>query len=572
MINKILSLFLLLQATASLAVAQYGQYKVGYEPNTNTWYHTTVAGTKGPSLMVQSFPQGPFDFNVLVEIISSDRMRRSQFTCTSCLFPYTVQTVMDTTGAMAFYNWGPGLISMAPFSQFTTIDSLSFGGNITDFHPTNPNNGWAILANSHKNYLFRKQNGAWSLNPVLTKDQPNTPFHYSLWGFTIAALLGLLYVHYRCRQLRQQIAANIERLTEENALLTKSEKPLSLSDEDLLGFSSIEAAITRIIRNPQLELPMAIVISGTWGSGKSSMMNRIRQSLQQPPLDRRFMTTWFNAWHVQNEASLLNTFLLKIIGAYEFHYKFYSPFRVRLAWSRYSKLPFWKKLGFGFAAFLILPFLLLIILQILPVSNPRSLDWVDSYCVTLSNIFRQLGNFTPGMLTPVGASLLIVFSLVFLNRQFVPSGLSAFFELLPKNNFSLEVEKQDTGSREKFRQQYWQIMEAGRKDTRLVVFIDDLDRIEGDKILELLEGINFISDVASRPEDISPMPPNTIFILGMYTQEVARQVGAQLNKVNQSSIPDQALGALYIEKMVQLIVPVPFDSDNQEKLKRLYEN
>jgi hypothetical protein len=89
--------------------------------------------------------------------------------------------------------------------------------------------------------------------------------------------------------------------------------------------------------------------------------------------------------------------------------------------------------------------------------------------------------------------------------------------------------------------------------------------------LELLEGINFISDIASRPPEAGSTLPNTIFVLGMHTREVARLVGSQLNKINGAQSTPEQSGMLYIEKMTQLVVTVPFDSDNSEQLKKLYE-
>jgi len=157
----------------------------------------------------------------------------------------------------------------------------------------------------------------------------------------------------------------------------------------------------------------------------------------------------------------------------------------------------------------------------------------------------------------------------------MPTGLSAFFELLPKNSFRLDAEAAAPGYREKFKKEYWEIVDAGRKDKRLVVFIDDIDRISGDKILELLEGINFISDIASRPNGTSREAPNTIFILGMYMAEVSKNLGKQLEKINGTDNSDSvragSLGSRYLEKMIQLIVPVPFDTTN-EKINYLYEN
>ena len=55
------------------------------------------------------------------------------------------------------------------------------------------------------------------------------------------------------------------------------------------------------IRNPQTEPPVTIAVTGPWGSGKTSLMNILRDLLREH--DAR--PVWFNAWHHQKEEHLL---------------------------------------------------------------------------------------------------------------------------------------------------------------------------------------------------------------------------------------------------------------------------
>ncbi|PWV56132.1 P-loop NTPase fold protein [Chitinophaga sp. S165] len=437
---------------------------------------------------------------------------------------------------------------------------------------------YAIVENYGKNYLMKYANGRFQLHPLLNKVALKGTVLMQLMNCVVLTMMisVLVYVFYRTANDKKKILELVDSSREENALQTKSEKPVGTEDEDLLGFHSLEECIVRVMRNTELELPLTMVISGTWGSGKSSMMNRIKEKLEgDKKMRRRFLTTWFNAWHVQGETNLLSSFLLNIVGCYEqrYDYGFFSFFRMKLAYIRFLQLSVLKKFIFGFSIAIVVPFVLLLIVKSLGISEERS-SVIYEYCTSLKHIFSfdSKGGFGFHTLTPIGAGVLIIFSIFFLNKQFMPAGLSAFFELLPRNNFVLEAEKMEPGSRSKFKKEFWEIMEAGEKGTRLVVFVDDLDRISGDKILELIEAINFISDVASKPPGSKLKSPNIIFVLGMYTAEVTRNVGVQLKKVNDANMPAETLGALYVEKMVQLIVPVPFDSSNKEKLRKLYEN
>jgi hypothetical protein len=527
-------------------------------PDTTKWDHLSLGyDQKKQVFFYEAARQG-----ILFSRWAIDAMK-PQLDLDTAQFPAT-QLLIDTAGLAVYYGNGPFI------QQGKNLDSIPQGGVIRALAMQDNRPSLVIVQNFGNNYLFQNKGSGWSLNPVMTIDHSLDWWVVYFFIATFFAFWLMIYCYVASRRLRiRLIQPIVERTT---PLLTKSERPLGRGDDDLLGFSAVESAITRIIRNPLLDLPMTIVISGNWGSGKSSMMNRIRESLQHRKLRRRFMTSWFNAWHLQGEANLLNTFLLNIIDCYERSYSGISAFRLKIAVSRYMRLHFWKKLAFGFALALLAPFLLLLVAKVLPGGDSHKWDWLGGYCKTITGIFFNSGGWDKKIVEPIGAGLLILLSIIFVNRQFIPAGLSTFFQLLPHEDLKLDVEKADIGSREKFRQQYWEIMGAAKKGVRLVIFIDDLDRIAGDRILELLEGINFISDIASRPPDAGKTIPNTIFVLGMYTKEVARLVGTQLNKVNSSDLPPEQLGMLYIEKMVQLIVPVPFDSSDKEKLQRLYEN
>lgn len=476
-------------------------------------------------------------------------------------FHFTKQFI-DNSGKSVYFGGGPFI------QQGTSIDSIPMGGIIRSLSLRGNRPTLAILYNNGINYLVEKKENSWIINPVVTLETKYKNIQAALSIPVAACMIFIVWWRKRCLDIHASIKIRME----PNELVTKTEKPLTLQDEDLLGFAAIEEAITRIIRNPAVGMPMTIVVNGSWGSGKSSIMNRVREGLQQRQHKGRFMTTWVNAWHIQGEKSLLNSFLLNIIQCYERFYTPVSPFRIRIALARYMRLPFWKKFAFGFAAAMVTLFIFSLFLQVIPHGLRVRLGWIGTYCAGIHSVLNSGKGLTTDLFTPLGIVVLLILSVLFVKKQYIPAGLSTFFELVPHDSLSLDVEKDEIGSREKFRQEYWEIVAAGTKGTIVVVFIDDIDRTSGDKILELLEGINFISDTASRPPSAMEVEPNTIFVLGMDTREVARLVGSQLKKVNGSEESAEVLGARYIEKMVQLVVPVPFDSDDKEKLKRLYEN
>lgn len=68
-----------------------------------------------------------------------------------------------------------------------------------------------------------------------------------------------------------------------------TDKPTSTLNEDAFGIQQYIAGLNEFII--ECYTPMTIAIQGDWGSGKTSMMNMIREQLGD-----RVITTWFNTW------------------------------------------------------------------------------------------------------------------------------------------------------------------------------------------------------------------------------------------------------------------------------------
>jgi len=56
--------------------------------------------------------------------------------------------------------------------------------------------------------------------------------------------------------------------------------PITTSEEDRLNMRSFEQALSNFIR--YTNTPMTIAIQGEWGSGKTSLMNRLSEQLCSP--------------------------------------------------------------------------------------------------------------------------------------------------------------------------------------------------------------------------------------------------------------------------------------------------
>jgi photosystem II stability/assembly factor-like uncharacterized protein len=87
-----------------------------------------------------------------------------------------------------------------------------------------------------------------------------------------------------------------------------SDRPLGLDDPDPLDFKTIARGLSRFLRNKNTRPPLTIAVTGEWGSGKSTLMNMLREDLMK----WGFRPIWFNAWHHQTEEHFLASLLESI--------------------------------------------------------------------------------------------------------------------------------------------------------------------------------------------------------------------------------------------------------------------
>lgn len=460
------------------------------------------------------------------------------------------------------------------------LDSIRNAYGIAGLFPVNDTLMYAMIDNGdhgvyQKSFYIAKKKGraGWQTVPVVVRENGHRPWlrNSILWvAGSLLYLAVMLFILFRRK-------AKLIRMIQEGGqevqdLKLRADRPL---DKNQLAEGDMKQAITAIadvIANRNTPLPMTIAINGAWGSGKSSIMNCIRQMLEENK-DQRFITTWFNAWHQESESSLLNAFLLKVIRRCEQPFfrkniwdSFFASvkFRTRLATTRFVKQPGYRKILTGFTVVLFAAVILDLCVS-LYYMNPKH-EWraADLHLLGHTIDWRNLFSIT-NVTTSVITVLLPIVSFFFLQSEKSPT-LGAFANIIYKKNFALDAEKKVPDMREKFRTEYWEIMGA-LGDKTLIVFIDDLDRVGGKKIFEMLEALNFISDVTSKPDDSQQESFRAVFVLGLYVDQVAENLGSYLidskETIASSYNNDPSkLGLQYLEKMIQLNVPVPLSPND----------
>ncbi len=116
----------------------------------------------------------------------------------------------------------------------------------------------------------------------------------------------------------------------------KYQTPEVLHDAPLTGskradfhFDDFAATFARLVASPNTETPLAIGINGAWGSGKTSLLLRVKDMLDNPLDDkgkhrfaedeenkfRQCKTVWFDAWKYNDEDELLVALVRVILQA-----------------------------------------------------------------------------------------------------------------------------------------------------------------------------------------------------------------------------------------------------------------
>jgi photosystem II stability/assembly factor-like uncharacterized protein len=327
-----------------------------------------------------------------------------------------------------------------------------------------------------------------------------------------------------------------------------NDKPLAVAEADRLGCAPLAHGIARFLGNPKTEPPLTIAITGRWGSGKSSLMNLVAEGVKRYD----YRPVWFNAWHYQSEEHLLPAILESIRSdAVPRWWTFRGlEFRMRLLLVRGMKN--W------------LPALAILAVFVTTAAYfMRDPGAVRQFAENLTNLgAAKNGQFFES----AGLLLSTLFSLVVVVRSLNAFGVSG---TKITSFLSGSVRLADAGGKTGFRHQFAQAFgEVTRAlgNTRLVLFIDDLDRCHSDHVLSVLECINFL--VTSG---------DCFVIAGMDRVRVERCVAVRFEEESKTAGADEespaANGAVdamhyaqrYLEKLLNIEVPVPRPEPEQSR-------
>lgn len=184
---------------------------------------------------------------------------------------------------------------------------------------TDGQHGWVVGSGGTILATVDGGNHWWSA-PAPYRRWP-APWYYLSWLVSGLLLWPVLGRRVSTPPVRKSIAD-----------MAASDRPIDSLAEDRLDFRPIVKGLTRFLRNRHTEPKLVIAVTGRWGTGKSSLMGLLRNTLH----DEGFCPVWFNAWHHQKEeqflASLLHGLRREAVPGWFSLGGFW--FRLQLLWQR----------------------------------------------------------------------------------------------------------------------------------------------------------------------------------------------------------------------------------------------
>ncbi|NCC35155.1 MAG: hypothetical protein EOM24_24555 [Chloroflexia bacterium] len=90
--------------------------------------------------------------------------------------------------------------------------------------------------------------------------------------------------------------------------------------EDELGFGASVAALVEVVGGAELrDTPLTVGIYGPWGSGKTSMMRMMYQTLDDRTRHPGVLPIWFDAWRYAQSEALWRALLISVVEEIRTH-------------------------------------------------------------------------------------------------------------------------------------------------------------------------------------------------------------------------------------------------------------
>lgn len=289
----------------------------------------------------------------------------------------------------------------------------------------------------------------------------------------------------------EQVLSRIERDTPPRPTERPSPEPIAYNDlpggSDELGFRDYAVAFANIITNPKVQPPLTIGIYGDWGTGKTFLMQKIAEEVQNiqanaPRLRHdsspaKVILIDFDAWAYNAADVLWPALMQKIFKSIEDQL---GP--VGTAWFTVAR-------NIARNGQRLLRRILYLTLLIAAVAIPLYFVLVELGFDALASLVPFLG--LP-ILVRVGRDLAALLATT-QSRQ-MAAMLASSTRVARERRFlvSLVERQREQGLMARVYEDMDKMLDTLPPNTRIAVFIDDLDRCSPDRVVEVLEAINLL--------------------------------------------------------------------------------
>lgn len=309
----------------------------------------------------------------------------------------------------------------------------------------------------------------------------------------------------------------------EKAPLSGTALPLAdrVAGTDVLGRESLISAIGAMLASPRQSSPFTLGIFGNWGTGKSSVIQQLKQRLSMAPYEGQFDFASFNPWENRHAASIQAEMVKSLVrGLTE---SLDRPKRLKLMWDFIRKEPrqmIYKNL-IGLSFFMAASLLLGIVALALNNTYVHA-----AYGITF---LAGLGGFAWRFWKHLQPAF----------EQTLPFPVSLRVDLPEKDEphtvSSSEWKNQvDALCRLRLKS------ENPNRPRRLVFAIDDLDRCSSEVILETLDSVQLLADL-----------PGVMTIIATDERVALQAIADQYADVEDSERPASILARDYLGKLFQ---------------------
>ncbi|MCD4780963.1 MAG: SUMF1/EgtB/PvdO family nonheme iron enzyme, partial [Candidatus Omnitrophica bacterium] len=281
--------------------------------------------------------------------------------------------------------------------------------------------------------------------------------------------------------------------------------------KDALGFECYVNAIAEFLTDSETEPPLTISIEGKWGTGKSSFMAQLENTLKK----RHNLTVSFNAWRHDKEDSMWAAFAIdflhQIASQQKFYHRWTGHFKLfiqRLNWK--NKLYVIRSLTVWFAFIVFTGAAVILIIL-------KGFEWINPLITGINgNMWDNIVLYL-GLGGGAAASIGLLISIWMKLKNIIGNPLNM--------DINKYIQSPDYENRitfiENFHKDFENIVKAYAGDKNVYVFIDDLDRCEIPKAADMMQAINLM---------ISPNS-QLIFIIGMDREKVAASIAVKHEKL-----------------------------------------